>query len=106
MPLFPLKLIASFMCLIGLAVLIALAVPATASHMQPQIPIAVVALTTFFSGAGFFALKRWGAYLFFLSYALTYLANFVMFGAPHVGNSWIGLVLVGGISLLYWKQLS
>lgn len=106
MPLFPLKLIASFMCLIGLAVLIALAIPATASHMQPQIPIAVVALTTFFSGAGFFSLKRWGTYLFFLSYALTYLANLIVYGAPHVGNSWIGLVLVGGISLLYWKKLS
>lgn len=55
---------------------------------------------------GFLALKRWGAYLFFLYSALTYLANLLMFGEARVGNSWMGLVLVGGISLLYWKQLS
>lgn len=45
------------MCLTGLAVLIALAVPATSSHLQPQMPIAITALTLFFSGAGFWRLS-------------------------------------------------
>ncbi|MEY8688778.1 MAG: hypothetical protein AB9M53_02705 [Leptothrix sp. (in: b-proteobacteria)] len=102
----PLRILSLLLLLIGAAVFFALLVPSTAVYMSPRIPIAITAIGIFLSGVGLFAKQKWGIYLFLFLFISACVVNLLFAGSAMVGNSWIGLILVGGIGLFYWKDLS
>jgi len=106
MPIWPLKLIAAFMVLLGITILVAVAVSITGQFMNPKIQITIAAVTTILVGAGLLQQKKWAIYLFFISFLLYCIANLIAFGQSHIGNSWIGILVFTLLAGLYWKRLS
>jgi len=103
--LLPLRVVSFGMISLGLSVLLAIVVPATAVHILNKVAVLIAALNMLLSGIGFFYMKRWAVYLFFSVAGITILANLVSFGHSGLGKSWVGIIVVGTLALLYWRQL-
>jgi hypothetical protein len=103
--LLPLRVVSFGMIALGLSVLAAIAIPATTVHVPNKVAVAIAALNVLLSGIGLFYMKRWAVYLFFAVAGITTLANFVSFGHSGLGKSWVGIVVVGTLAILYWRQL-
>ena len=103
--LLPLRIISFGMISLGLSILVAIAVPATAVHIPSKVPAGIAALNLLLTGIGLFCMKRWAVYLFFAVAGITILANFVSFGHSGLGKSWVGILVVATLALLYWRRL-
>jgi hypothetical protein len=107
-----LKLVSVFLILFGVVFVAALFHPETAEHLNPRVPLLAItltiALTLVAAGVGLWSMKRWGLYLFLIQFLVGVLYNLVALGTAHVGNAWIGLVVVVVVvvAVLNWRALT
>jgi hypothetical protein len=91
---------------VGVTVLVVLAIPAVSADIRSKPYIAVSALAQIASGAGLLLFKRWAVYLYFTSWIAMALFSYIFYGQVNLGLAWIGALVVGVVSALYWKHLS
>ncbi len=101
-----LKVASCFLFMFGVVFVVAALHPATAMHINPKPPMLVAVLMLAAAGVGLWRMKRWGLYIFLLTFTLGALYNLIVFGAANVGNALVGLFVVGAVAALNWKSLS
>ncbi|MEK8034699.1 hypothetical protein AACH06_28105 [Ideonella sp. DXS29W] len=100
----PITLVSLINFALGIPGLVMLCVPMYRVHFESIIPYVLVsAVNMTLTGVGLWRVKRWAPVAFTTIWLALHIYYTVMGRHPEAG--WIGLVLVWGVSLYYWRRL-